>query len=106
METSGPPSTRPQFLYRNFTGGSRGRHAQFEEPAQLGPGSGPDHPRGPMTLPAVTVRQVMNASPACVSPDTPVQEALQLMNARRIGTVLVVEGEGRLLGIFTERDLI
>ena len=59
-----------------------------------------------MTLPAVTVRQVMNPAAACVPPDTPVQEALRLMNARRIGTVLVVEGEDRLLGIFTERDLI
>jgi serine phosphatase RsbU (regulator of sigma subunit)/CBS domain-containing protein len=59
-----------------------------------------------MTLPAVTVRQVMNPDPARVSPDTPVQEALRLMNARRIGTVLVVEGGDLLLGIFTERDLI
>jgi serine phosphatase RsbU (regulator of sigma subunit) len=59
-----------------------------------------------MTLPAVTVRQVMNPAPACVPPDTPVQEALQRMNARRIGTVLVTEDGDRLLGIFTERDLI
>ena len=59
-----------------------------------------------MTLPAMTVRQVMNPTPACVSLDTPVQEALRLMNAQRIGTVLVVEDGDRLLGIFTERDLI
>lgn len=59
-----------------------------------------------MTLPAVTVRQVMNPDPACVPLDTPIQEALRLMNARRIGTVLVVEDGDRLVGIFTERDLI
>lgn len=59
-----------------------------------------------MALPAITVRQVMNPDPARVPPDKPVQEALRLMNARRIGTVLVVEGGDRLLGIFTERDLI
>ncbi len=59
-----------------------------------------------MALPVLTVRQVMNATPACVPPHTPVQEALRLMNAQRIGTVLVVEDGDKLAGIFTERDLI
>ncbi len=59
-----------------------------------------------MAIPALTVRQVMNPAPACVPPETPVREALRLMNARRIGSVLVVEGGGRLVGIFTERDLL
>ena len=59
-----------------------------------------------MALPALTVRQVMNPAPACVPPDTPVAEALRLMNVRRIGSVLVVGTGDRLAGIFTERDLL
>ncbi|HXH06470.1 MAG TPA: CBS domain-containing protein [Vicinamibacterales bacterium] len=42
---------------------------------------------------------------AVVGPDTSVFEAVQLMAARQIGAVPVVDGE-RLVGIFTERDLM
>jgi len=41
----------------------------------------------------------------CVSPNTPTEEVVKIMNARRESAVLVVEGE-RLLGIFTERDVL
>ena len=58
-----------------------------------------------MTKPELTVRHVMDHDPVAVTPDTKVQEVLRLMNQRRIGSVLVVEGD-RLLGIFTERDLL
>lgn len=40
-----------------------------------------------------------------VSPDTLVEEVVEAMNARRESAVLVVESE-RLLGIFTERDVL
>lgn len=42
---------------------------------------------------------------ACVSPDESVLGAACLMNERHIGAVVVI-GEGRVLGIFTERDVL
>lgn len=39
-----------------------------------------------------------------VDPETTVEAAIQIMNSRRIGSVLV--GEGEELGIFTERDML
>jgi CBS domain-containing protein len=35
-----------------------------------------------------------------------VAEAARLMKKRRLGTVLIVQDDGRLLGIFTERDAL
>jgi serine phosphatase RsbU (regulator of sigma subunit)/CBS domain-containing protein len=54
----------------------------------------------------LTVRQVMEAHPAKVGPDCPVQDVLAIMTAKRIGSVLVVTNGDRLAGIFTERDLL
>jgi serine phosphatase RsbU (regulator of sigma subunit) len=59
-----------------------------------------------MTPPELTVRQVMLTDPVVVPPDRPVGELLLLMNERRIGSVLVCDGDDRLAGIFTERDLL
>ncbi len=41
----------------------------------------------------------------CIEPDVSVFEAATRMNEHRIGSVLVAEGE-RLVGIFTERDVL
>lgn len=54
----------------------------------------------------LTVRQVMESAPVVVPPDRPVGEVLLLMNERRIGSVLVGDADRRLIGIFTERDLL
>ena len=51
-------------------------------------------------------RQVMDVNPVTVRPDCPIQAALQLMNERRIGSVLITEPPDQLVGIFTDRDLI
>lgn len=60
-----------------------------------------------MPVPAdVTVREVMNADPARVAPDQPVQAALDLMNTRRVGAIIVADAENRVVGIFTERDFL
>lgn len=59
-----------------------------------------------MSDPALTVRQVMEPNPVGVPPDCPVSVVLDLMNTRRIGSVLVLRDEGKLAGIFTERDLL
>ena len=49
--------------------------------------------------------KVKGSGVATLPPDATVLEAAQLMNERRIGSVLVVEGE-KLVGIFTERDVL
>src|SRR5262245_46048460 len=48
------------------------------------------HPRQPITVP----------------PTTSVATAIQVMLNRDIGALLVVDATGRLLGIFSERDLL
>lgn len=50
------------------------------------------------------VNQWMSGSPVTVSPSTPVHEARQLMERRRIRHLPVVDG-GRLVGIVTDRDV-
>lgn len=54
----------------------------------------------------VTVRHVMETRPIGVAPNCPLHEVLRLMNQHRIGSVLVVQDTDRLVGIFTERDLL
>ena len=54
----------------------------------------------------LTVRDVMEANPVGVDPDCTVEAVLRLMNERRIGSVLIVVPDKRLIGIFTERDLL
>ncbi|MCD9047690.1 CBS domain-containing protein [Luteimonas sp. MHLX1A] len=54
-----------------------------------------------------TVRQVLeskNPEVQAVGPDAPVIEALRLMAEHGIGSVLVLDGENRLVGIVSERD--
>ena len=54
----------------------------------------------------LTVREVMQANPVAVRPDRTVGDLLVLMNQLRIGSVLVSDESERLIGIFTERDLL
>jgi CBS domain-containing protein len=44
--------------------------------------------------------------PVTIGPTTSVREAIQTMLARDIGALLVVDRAGKLLGIFSERDLL
>jgi phosphoserine phosphatase RsbU/P len=53
-----------------------------------------------------TVRQLMQPDPIAVEPNCPLGEVLALMNRYRIGSVVVISHDRRLLGIFTERDLL
>ncbi len=52
-----------------------------------------------------SIRQILSRKPDVysVAPEATVFEALQLMEQRNIGALLVMRGE-RLLGIFSERD--
>lgn len=46
------------------------------------------------------------AEPICLPESATVQEAIERMLARRQAGVLVVDAQGRLTGIFTERDVL
>src|SRR5947209_964626 len=45
-------------------------------------------------------------SPVTVQPGATVRDAIQTMLSRDIGALLVVDSDGKLLGIFSERDLL
>jgi len=52
--------------------------------------------------------ELRRSAPVTVPPDAPVQKALDLMRSRKVSAVMVVERKKarRLVGIFTERDLV
>ncbi|NLA38313.1 MAG: CBS domain-containing protein [Methanomicrobiales archaeon] len=41
-----------------------------------------------------------------VSPDTPVVEVARIMKEKNVGSVIVISGDGRPVGILTDRDLV
>ena len=49
---------------------------------------------------------VRNQKPVKLSPAASVKDACKMMRDHRCGAVLVVEGEDRLVGIFTGRDAV
>ncbi len=53
-----------------------------------------------------TVKEVMTRNLVTVSPSTSIRDAVKAMYSRKVGSVLVVDEEGKLVGIFTERDLV
>jgi sigma-B regulation protein RsbU (phosphoserine phosphatase) len=58
-----------------------------------------------MNQPHSAVREIMSADPVTVGPDDSLATAVELMGARNIGAVVVVNGD-RPVGILTERDLV
>lgn len=58
-----------------------------------------------LSLQAETIRSVYPESPVAVEPTTPASEVVHLMRAQKVGAVLVVEND-RLVGVFTERDVL
>jgi 2-oxoglutarate ferredoxin oxidoreductase subunit beta len=53
-----------------------------------------------------TVADLEPAAAVTVSEETTVREAFGIMKERAIGSVVVVDGDGRLAGLFTERDTL
>jgi CBS domain-containing protein len=53
-----------------------------------------------------TIALLSQAEPICLRETATVHEAVQTMLARRQAGVLITDGEGRLAGIFTERDVL
>ncbi len=50
--------------------------------------------------------QLPRKPPVACSPDTPVMTALQQMHDRRVGSVLVLDGQGQAVGILTRHDVL
>ncbi|MDQ1610489.1 MAG: hypothetical protein QOG00_420 [Pyrinomonadaceae bacterium] len=53
----------------------------------------------------IAVRQIMKADPVTVAPTTPTLDAIELMRARRVSCLPVVE-DGALVGIVTAQDFL
>jgi len=51
------------------------------------------------------VREVMTDSPRCVTPDTPIPEAAQLMESENVGSLPILDG-GKVAGVITDRDIV
>jgi acetoin utilization protein AcuB len=51
------------------------------------------------------VRDVMTAKPMTIDPEAPVETAVAVMRERGLRHLPVVDSEGRLIGIVTDRDL-
>ncbi len=55
---------------------------------------------------ALTLREVMTRVAITLPATTPVREAAQRMAISRTGCVMVVDEDKRLIGMFTERDVL
>ena len=53
-----------------------------------------------------SAREIMSPDPFTVGPDTPVREIAQIMLDNRIRCLPVVDGEGNVLGVVDEEDLV
>jgi citrate synthase len=53
-----------------------------------------------------TVADIMSAPPVTAGPSEALAEVAVRMQERRVGSVVVVDGNGRPIGILTERDLV
>jgi acetoin utilization protein AcuB len=69
------------------------------------PLSGADQQTFERVVDSTTVGKVMTRNPYCVTPSTPLKDAVRVMQTRKFGALPVVEGE-RLVGILTVTDLL
>src|SRR6185295_9724946 len=54
------------------------------------------------------VKEIMTKSPACCTPDTPVQQVAQEMVKHDCGCIPIIESDARprVIGIVTDRDIV
>ncbi|HET9742747.1 MAG TPA: CBS domain-containing protein [Terriglobales bacterium] len=52
------------------------------------------------------VTRAMTKDPITIHPEAPVQQAVNIMNSRKISSVLVTQPDGKLVGIITTTDLL
>jgi CBS domain-containing protein len=53
----------------------------------------------------VQIHEIMTQSVVTASPESPVQAIATLMRDRNVGSVVLVDGSGRPVGMVTDRDL-
>jgi CBS domain-containing protein len=53
----------------------------------------------------VRIQEIMTQSVVTASPDSAVQDVAALMRDRNVGSVVLVDGSGRPVGMVTDRDL-
>ncbi len=53
-----------------------------------------------------SVQELIKTEPLTMPPSATLQEAVESMRANGRGCLLVVNGKGRLFGVFTERDVV
>lgn len=59
-----------------------------------------------ITIPSVKVADIMTQAALTDSPDDTVAEAAAKMRQQQTGSLLIVTDDGKLAGIFTERDVL
>ncbi len=59
-----------------------------------------------MCEPMLKIRDIMCKKVITAKEDMPILEAVQLLNDRHVGSLVVVDDELKCIGIFTERDAI
>lgn len=52
------------------------------------------------------VRDVMNKDVIATKPDVKIKDAVKIMNRLRIGSLIVLDNNNRIIGILTERDIM
>lgn len=65
---------------------------------------------GSQALPQLSLErrlgELPRKEPVTCSPDTPLGDVLRAMQKQRVGSVIVVDGAGAILGIFTRKDVL
>ncbi len=59
-----------------------------------------------MCEPMLKIRDIMCKKIVTAKGDTPVHQAVQLLNEMHVGSIVIVDDEQKCAGIFTERDAI
>ena len=59
-----------------------------------------------MCEPMLKIRDIMYKKIVTAKEDISIQEAVQLLNDRHVGSIIVVDDEQKCIGVFTERDAI
>jgi CBS domain-containing protein len=60
----------------------------------------------PPNILSASIGSIGLKDPLTIAPEATLQECLELLQKRRVGSILVTDKDGKLVGIFTERDLL
>jgi CBS domain-containing protein len=53
-----------------------------------------------------TAAEIMTPDPACCAPDTPLEAVAKLMVQHNCGEIPVVDADGQVIGVVTDRDIV